>query len=260
MSDAGVLEVRGLRKEFAGGVLALRDVSFTLQAGEFVSIVGPSGCGKSSLLSLISGLDAPTQGQVLLGGRVVTGPGPDRGLVFQRDCLFPWLNVRRNVEFASTLGRREASRAADVRARAQRLLEEVGLQRFADAYPRQLSGGMRQRAAIARALLYQPRVLLMDEPFGALDAQTREQMQELLARVCEAEGTTVLFVTHDVEEAVFLSDRVLVMAAHPGELSAEIPVPLARPRSAEVKLQSDFAALRRTVLAALSSKRPEFAA
>jgi NitT/TauT family transport system ATP-binding protein len=263
MTEKAVLTVRGLRKEYAvtsQPIVALRDVTFDVHAGEFVCIVGPSGCGKSTLLAMVAGLDAPTRGHLLLNDRPITGPGSDRGMVFQHDCLFPWLTVEQNVEFAVDLARYRGSDGAAVRARARALLAEVGLERFAAAYPRQLSGGMRQRAAIARALLFQPRILLMDEPFGALDAQTREQMQELLLRLCRSEGTTVLFVTHDVEEAVFLGDRVLVMAAHPGEVASEVRVTLPRPRVQDQKLGADFAAFRRDVVGALAVVRREVAA
>jgi NitT/TauT family transport system ATP-binding protein len=256
------LNVRGLSKDYpraTHAVLALRDVSFQVRSGEFVCIVGPSGCGKSTLLSLIAGLDAPSRGQLLLDEKPIAGPGPDRGMIFQKDCLFPWLTVLENVEFASHLSGHQRKADDRVAARAGALLSQVGLDGFAASYPRQLSGGMRQRAAIARALLYQPRILLMDEPFGALDAQTREQMQELVLRLCAAHGTTVLFVTHDVEEATFLADRVLVMAAHPGWIAREVAVPLARPRHRGVKLSPDFTAVRGEVLAALHGRQRDVA-
>jgi NitT/TauT family transport system ATP-binding protein len=258
-----LLKVRDLRKEYAtakGPLVALRDVSFDVRRGEFACVVGPSGCGKSTLLSIVAGLDSPTRGRVLLDDRVTLGPGTDRGMVFQRDCLFPWLTVQGNVEFATGLSRHRASRGEATRARARSLLAAVGLEAFAASYPKELSGGMRQRAAIARALLCQPRIMLLDEPFGALDAQTREQMQDLLLGLCSTMNTTVLFVTHDVEEATFLADRVIVMAAHPGEIAAEVPVDLPRPRVPDLKLGSDFAAVRRTVVLALEAARRRAAA
>jgi NitT/TauT family transport system ATP-binding protein len=263
MTEEPVLRVRGLCKEYAsarGAVNALANVSFDVHSGERVCVVGPSGCGKSTLLGMLAGLDVPSRGQLLLDERPIHGAGSDRGMVFQRDCLFPWLTIEQNVGFAIDLAHHRAKRDAFVHARARALLAEVGLAKFASAYPRQLSGGMRQRAAIARALLHQPRILLMDEPFGALDAQTREQMQELLLRLCERERTTLVFVTHDVEEAVFLADRVLVMSAHPGAIAAELRVPMPRPRAPMLKLEPEFAAVRRTVLNELEAVRRESAA
>jgi NitT/TauT family transport system ATP-binding protein len=261
MSASRVLRVRGLRKEYAGSgraSLALADISFEVAAGEFVSVLGPSGSGKSTLLNLIAGLDAPTRGEVLLDDKAIEGPGPDRGVVFQKDCLFPWLTLRQNVEFAGTLAchrARQVAASGAPPARVDALLAAVGRAAFADRHPRQLSGGMRQRAAIARALLHQPRILLMDEPFGALDAQTREQMQTLLLGLCRAAETTVLFVTHDVEEATFLGDRVLVLTAHPGRIAADVAVGFARAREPELKLQPAFSAVRGKLMAALAAAR-----
>jgi NitT/TauT family transport system ATP-binding protein len=253
-----LLEVRRVSKRFAakGGVVtALDDVSFDVAEGEIVCLLGTSGGGKSTLLSLIAGLDEASEGEITLDGEPITGPGTDRGMVFQRDCLFPWLTVTGNVRFGMRLKANAAVLDGTAVGRSEYLIEAVGLGKFKDAYPKQLSGGMRQRAAIARALLNQPRVLLMDEPFGALDAQTREGMQELLLGLCAKHGTTVVFVTHDVEEAVYLGDRVVVMKAHPGEVTADVAIDLPRPRNAEMKLSEGFSRYRREILRLLHTRR-----
>ena len=233
----------------AGGkrpVTALQDVSLDVGEGEFAVLVGPSGCGKSSLLYLAAGLAEPTAGQILLDGRPVDGPGADRGMVFQGYTLFPWLDVRRNVEFGL---RRRGLPAALRRERVAHFLDEVGLTQFAEHYPKQLSGGMMQRVAIARALANDPAILLMDEPFGALDSQTRTSMQKLLLRVWEHTHKTVLFVTHDIDEAILLGDRVYVMSPRPGRIERLVPVPLPRPRSLAVVMEPEFIAIKRQVLA-----------
>jgi NitT/TauT family transport system ATP-binding protein len=236
MSDAK-LEVRDLRKVFDGRdgeLVALEDVDLGIAEKEFVTVIGTSGCGKSTLLSIIAGLQEETAGEVLVDGEPVWAPGRDRGVVFQSYTLFPWLTAQKNVEFA--LGGK-----ADERVRvAREHLKLVGLERFADSYPSQLSGGMRQRVAIARALSYKPEVLLMDEPFGALDAQTRQLMQELLTQIWEEHRLTVMFVTHDIDEAVFLSDRVLVMTSRPGKIKEDIPIEIERPRTFEVFSTPEF--------------------
>ena len=253
-----LMQVRRVTKRFAskGGLItALNDVSFEVAEGEVVCLLGTSGCGKSTLLSLMAGLDEPSEGAITLDGRTITGPGTDRGMVFQRDCLFPWLTVAGNVRFGMRLKANADVLDGTAVGRSEYLIGAVGLSKFKDAYPKQLSGGMRQRAAIARALLNQPRVLLMDEPFGALDAQTREEMQELLLTLCAKHGTTVVFVTHDVEEAVYLGDRVVVMKAHPGEVAADIPIGLPRPRTPELKLEDGFNRYRREILGLLHRKR-----
>ena len=253
-----LLEVSRVTKRFAakgGGVTALDDMSFDVAEGEIVCLLGTSGCGKSTLLSLIAGLDEASEGEITLDGEPITGPGTDRGMVFQRDCLFPWLTVTGNVRFGMRLKANAAVLDGTAVGRSESLIEAVGLGKFKDAYPKQLSGGMRQRAAIARALLNQPRVLLMDEPFGALDAQTREGMQELLLGLCAKHGTTVVFVTHDVEEAVYLGDRVVVMKAHPGEVMADVAIDLPRPRNAEMKLSEGFSRYRREILGLLHTRR-----
>lgn len=231
------LSVRGVRKVFesrSGEVVALEGADFEIAEKEFVSVIGTSGCGKSTLLSIIAGLEEETEGEVLVDDELVHGPGRDRGVVFQTYTLFPWMTAQKNVEFAL---RGPRSERAEI---AREHLEMVGLEGFADAYPSQLSGGMRQRIAIARALSYKPQVLLMDEPFGALDAQTRQLMQELLTRIWEEHRLTVMFVTHDIDEAVFLSDRVLVMTARPGKIKADITIGVERPRTFEVLSTPEF--------------------
>ena len=226
-----ILEVRHLGKRYRspqGEVDALRDINFSVRRREFVCVIGPSGCGKSTLARILAGLDHHTAGEALLDGKPITGPGQDRGMVFQGYSLFPWLTVKKNVMFGPQMngrGRDEAERDALM------WLDLVGLTKFADAYPHQLSGGMRQRVAIARALVNQPRILLMDEPFGALDAQTRAKMQSHLIDIWRNVDVTVLFITHDLDEAIYLADRILVLKAHPGEVQEIIEVPVPRPRA-----------------------------
>ena len=239
-----VLDVRDLGKRFegrGGPVEALRGVSFKVHRREFVCVVGPSGCGKSTLIRILAGLDEPTSGRVLLDGAEVCGPGADRGMVFQGYTLFPWLTVKRNVMFGP-VNKGWGNRRSE--AEAMQWVKMVGLEQFADAYPHQLSGGMKQRVAIARALANRPRILLMDEPFGALDAQTRCQMQSYLQQIWLNVDVTVVFITHDLDEAVYLADRVVVLAAHPGRIAEVIEVPLGRPRSAEYLLHPRFLATR----------------
>jgi ABC-type nitrate/sulfonate/bicarbonate transport system ATPase subunit len=220
---------------------ALEPINLTVAHNDFVTILGPSGCGKSTLLRMVAGLDAPTTGRVLLDGRSVTGPGTDRGMVFQSYTLFPWLTVAENVAF----GLREKGVAPKERRDVSRLwLERVGLTSFADHYPKQLSGGMQQRTAIARALANEPAILLLDEPFGALDNQTRALMQELLLGIWERERKTVLFVTHDIEEAIFLASRVIVMSARPGRIKADVVVGLPHPRHYTIKTGVEFSAFK----------------
>ncbi len=227
-----------------GEVEALDGLSLGVRDSEFVTIVGPSGCGKSTLLRIVAGLIEPSAGEVSVDGRLVEGPGADRGMVFQSYTLFPWLTVQGNVEFGLSLRGRPAEERAQT---ARRYIELVGLEGTEPAYPKELSGGMQQRVAIARALANDPSILLMDEPFGALDAQTREIMQELLLAVWEKTHKTVLFVTHDIEEAVLLSDRIYVMTARPGQIKAEVAVALPRPREAGVADTPEFIALRKQV-------------
>ena len=236
------LSIRGVTKRFdvkgEDGVLALRDIDLEVPENQFATIVGPSGCGKSTMLSMVGGLEEPSEGSISVDGNQITGPGRDRGMVLQSYTLFPWLSVRQNVEFA--LGPEAGLSRGDRRAIAEEQLRLVGLEDFLDSYPRQLSGGMQQRVAIARALSYRPEILLMDEPFGALDAQTRGTMQELLTHVWEAHKITVLFVTHDVDEAIFVSDRVLVMTARPGSFKDDLDVDLPRPRDFEMLTSAEF--------------------
>jgi len=239
-----ILEVRELGKTFRtnqGEVTALRGVNLQVRRREFVCVIGPSGCGKSTLIRMLAGLENHTAGEVLVDGKPVNGPGRDRGMVFQGYTLFPWLTVKQNVMFGplATLGKSEAARAAML------WLELIGMARFADAYPNQLSGGMKQRVAIARALVNQPRILLMDEPFGALDAQTRARMQSHLLDIWRNVDITILFITHDLDEAIFLADRVLVLKANPGEVQEIIEVPVPRPRSAAQFTSAEFLATRR---------------
>ena len=238
-------------------LLALEPIDLELAEGEFVSLVGPSGCGKSTLLHIVGGLEPASSGSVELAGEPVLGPGAELGLVFQAPTLFPWLSVWDNVRFPFTLARSApGSDAAEEERRRQRWLEQlltlVGLLDFRDCLPRELSGGMQQRAAIARALVSRPNVLLMDEPFGALDAQTREEMQELLLHVIGQHRTSTLFVTHDVDEALLLSDRVLVFSSRPGRVVLELRVPFARgERSTELKHDPVFSGLRKQILTQL---------
>jgi len=243
-----------LRYGDANGVLALDDVSLKVAKNEFCVIVGPSGCGKSSLLYLAAGLNDATSGRIKIDGREVIEPGADRGMVFQSYTLFPWLTVRANIEYGP---KRKGLPAEQRRQIVDQYLNEVGLAPFADHYPAQLSGGMKQRVAIARALANDPAVLLMDEPFGALDSQTRGTMQKLLLRVWERQQKTVLFVTHDIDEALVLGDRVLVMTARPGKIKAEIKVDIPRPRSMDVILEPDFIALKRRILGLLHDEIDE---
>jgi NitT/TauT family transport system ATP-binding protein len=251
------LNVQALCKWFgtaAGRFDALCDISFGVGAGEFVAIVGASGCGKSTLLRIIAGLEQPSSGDVIVGQRAVTGPGCDRAMVFQDYSLYPWLTVLENIRFSLRLrsGRRAADSAAvqSVAERAVLLMELMGLARVRDAHPHELSGGMRQRVAIARALLRKPQLLLMDEPFGALDAQTREVMHDLILHVVALERPTIVFVTHDVEEAVYLADRVIVLAPGPGRIDSVWPIglPPALQRTQDLKRSAAFLAATREIL------------
>jgi NitT/TauT family transport system ATP-binding protein len=239
-----VLEVDRLGRQFnTDGVTctALRDISFRVHRREFVCVIGPSGCGKSTLIRILAGLETPTSGRVLLDGREVTGPGPDRGMVFQSYTLFPWLTVMRNVMFGLEMKGLPPQQAE---SEALQWIDLVGLTRYKHAYPAQLSGGMKQRTAIARALAAQPRILLMDEPFGALDAQTRCHMQSHLLEIWRNVDVTILFITHDLDEAVLLADRVLVLKSNPGEIQELIEVPVPRPRSSDQFMSPEFLATR----------------
>jgi NitT/TauT family transport system ATP-binding protein len=249
------ISCRRVSKVFSAGrtpVTALKDVTLDVAAGEFLTLVGASGCGKSTLLRLIAGLDDYTDGTIEAGGVAVRGPGADRAMVFQNYSLYPWLSVMRNIKFARQLAVHTRGRtSADVETasgRAEALLHLMGLGAVAQAFPSQLSGGMQQRVAIARALITRPRILLMDEPFGALDAQTREVMHDLILHVCRLEGCTVVFVTHDVDEAIYLGQRVVLMAPRPGRIDSIHCVPLAQERSAEMKHSQPFLKLRSEIL------------
>jgi len=239
-----ILEVKDLTKVYKtakGETLALKNVNFKTHRREFVCVIGASGCGKSTLIRILAGLEPHTSGDVLLDNKPVNGPGRDRGMVFQGYTLFPWLSVRKNVMFGlqmNNIGREEAEREADL------WLELVGLDKFAHAYPHELSGGMKQRVAIARALVNQPRILLMDEPFGALDAQTRSKMQAHLLEIWRNIDITILFITHDLDEAIYLADRILVLKAHPGEVQELIEVSVPRPRSAMQFTSPEFIATK----------------
>jgi NitT/TauT family transport system ATP-binding protein len=240
-----VLEVSHLEKRYptrTGEFIALRNINFDVHQREFICVIGRSGCGKSTLIRTIAGLQEPTGGEIVVEGNSVRGPGPDRGMVFQSYTLFPWLTVLRNVMFGLRMsGTDEATAEHD----ARRWIEIVGLSGFEDRYPDQLSGGMKQRVAIARALANRPRILLMDEPFGALDAQTRGRMQSYLLKIWRKVEVTVLFITHDLDEAIFLADRIVVLGANPGHVQEIIEVPVPRPRRVEHLLDPTFLAVRR---------------
>jgi NitT/TauT family transport system ATP-binding protein len=223
---------------------ALEEVSFDVPDQQFAVLVGPSGCGKSSLLYLTAGLAEPTSGEIFVGGKQVDGPGADRGMVFQGYTLFPWLTVRQNIEFGLKRRGMPSRERKDI---VEHYLNEVGLLRFADNYSKQLSGGMMQRVAIARALANDPQILLMDEPFGALDSQTRLQMQQLLLRVWEHSKKTVLFVTHDIDEAILLGDRIFVMGARPGRIKEVLDVPIERPRNLDMVMDPEFIRMKRSI-------------
>ena len=249
MSDI-VLELDSIRVNFHPDhqqeVVAVENASLNVHENEFVALVGPSGCGKSTLLRAAAGLEQPASGEIRVDGRAIDRPGADRGMVFQAYTLFPWLTVRENIRFSLKKAQKTESEKDEL---VERYIHLIGLEGFERSYPNQLSGGMRQRVAIARALVYQPRILLMDEPFGALDAQTRLLMQELLLEVWERQRSTVLFVTHDVEEAILLADRIIVMTARPGKIKAEIVVDLPRPRQfLELENSLEFAGYKRRLL------------
>jgi len=242
-----ILEVRDLSKTFTAAgrppTTALDRISFRLHRRELACVIGPSGCGKSTLARLVAGLEEPTGGDMLLEGKPIHGPGSDRGMVFQSYTLFPWLTVLRNVMFGLEVS--GAAPSSEAEGEARMWLELVGLSKFATAYPHQLSGGMKQRVAIARALANRPRMLLMDEPFGALDAQTRCQMQSYLLQIWKQVDITILFITHDLDEAVYLADRILILDAHPGRLREVMEVPVPRPRDPDQFLEPTFIAARR---------------
>ncbi|KAF1049665.1 MAG: Aliphatic sulfonates import ATP-binding protein SsuB [Delftia tsuruhatensis] len=240
-----LLSIQGVSRTFTShkgtSTQALLPVDFEVRENDFVTILGPSGCGKSTMLRIAAGLDFPTTGQVLLDGRAVDGPGADRGMVFQSYTLFPWLTVAQNIRFG--LREKGVSEALQ-KERSDYFIAKVGLRGFENHFPKQLSGGMQQRTAIARALANDPKILLMDEPFGALDNQTRVLMQELLLGIWEAERKTVMFVTHDIDEAIFMANRVAVFSARPGRIKADIPVNLPHPRHYTIKTSPEFMELK----------------
>jgi len=240
------LSIEGVGKTFPGvnggvSTQALLPIDLAVADNDFITILGLSGCGKSTLLRLVAGLEEPTTGRILLDGLPVEGPGADRGVVFQSYTLFPWLNVRQNICFGL---REKGMAAAGQREISDRFIAEIGLRGFEEHYPKQLSGGMQQRVAIARALANDPKILLLDEPFGALDNQTRVLMQELLLGIWERERKTVLFVTHDIEEAIFMASRVVVFTRRPGRIKSEVRVDLPHPRPYTIKTSPEFTALK----------------
>lgn len=251
---ADKLVISGLGKTFRserGATVALKGVDLAIGENEFVALVGTSGCGKSTLLSIAAGLESQDKGTITIDGEPILAPGLDRGVVFQSYTLLPWLTALQNVEFALQAAGKPAKEAREI---AQSHLELVGLQGFEKAFPSELSGGMKQRVAIARALSYRPKMLLMDEPFGALDALTRHHMQELLTGIWEKHRLTVLFITHDVEEAVYLSDRVAVMTNRPGRIKTVVQIDLPRPRHYDMVSSPEFQHLHRMVLNAIRSE------
>jgi NitT/TauT family transport system ATP-binding protein len=252
MSEATtpIIEIKGVSKQFelqGQRIEALRDANLRLAKGEFVCLIGASGCGKSTLLRICAGFEQPSRGEALMWGKPIAGPAPDRGMVFQDYGLFPWLNVRRNIAFGPAA---RGLAATEVNATADRFISLVGLQRFAEAYPHQLSGGMKQRVAIARVLANDAELVLMDEPFGALDAMTRERLQDELLDIWQRTGLTVMFVTHSIEEAIFLADRVVVMSPGPGRIETEMRIDLPRPRDVSAP---DFNDIRRELSRMLHS-------
>jgi NitT/TauT family transport system ATP-binding protein len=248
MEEPTKLHIHNVSKTYRSDgqeVLAVDEIDLKIKNKEFATILGPSGCGKSTLLRIVAGLIKPTKGIVRLDGNVISRPGQDRGMVFQSYTLFPWLTVTENIRFGLEIS---GMATAEQERIAQEFVEKVGLKGFEKTYPRGLSGGMKQRVAIARALANNPAILLLDEPFGALDAQTRALMQELLTQIWEELHKTILFVTHDVEEAIFLSDRVFIMTARPGKIKAEIDISLERPRNYEIKATESFLNLKKQAL------------
>lgn len=241
------IEISGVTQEFEkkdGKFLALDTVNLNVEQNEFICVVGPSGCGKTTLLNIIAGLCKPTTGTVKVRGELVTGPGKGKGVVFQQYALYPWLTVEKNVEFGMRMKGVPKAERAEI---AKKYIDLVGLSKFAKAYPKELSGSMKQRVAIARAYATAPEVLLMDEPFGALDAQTRAQLQENLLKTWEQERKTCFFITHDVEEAVLLATKIIIMSAGPGHITEIVPVTLPYPRTQQTKLTSEFNELKNQI-------------
>ncbi|HVY17781.1 MAG TPA: ABC transporter ATP-binding protein [Rhodopila sp.] len=244
------LRVRDAGKVYPGGTEALRGANLTIDAGEFVCLIGASGCGKSTLLRMIGGFETATTGEIVMAGKPVTGPGPDRGMVFQDYGLFPWLTVQGNIAFGPLARGKSKQEAGRI---AERFVTMMGLDRFARSYPHQLSGGMKQRVAIGRVLANDARLALMDEPFGALDAMTRERLQEELLAIWRSTGLSVVFVTHSLEEAIFLADRIVVMSPGPGRIVAEERITLERPRDVS---SPEFNAIRRRLGVMLHGDHP----
>lgn len=238
------VSIQGVEKKYntrKGEVVALNGVDFDIKENEFICVIGPSGCGKSTLLNIIAGLLEPTSGQILVDGKPINGTGTDRGVVFQQYALFPWLTVKKNVEFGLKL---KGLSKEECDAIAMKYLKMVELEKFADSYPKELSGGMKQRVAIARAYAMNPEVLLMDEPFGALDAQTRTQLQSELLKAWQEENKTCFFVTHDIEEAIVLATRVVIMSARPGRIKEVVDIDIPYPRDQETKMSDRFIELK----------------
>lgn len=246
-------DVKKVYQSKKGEVVALNGVSLDIAENEFVCIVGPSGCGKSTLLNIVAGLFPPTSGKVICNGKVVEGTGVDRGVVFQQYALFPWLTVRKNIEFGLKIrripdekneGKMRHLTKDEIVATCEKYIKMVQLEEFANSYPKELSGGMKQRVAIARAYAVQPEILLMDEPFGALDAQTRTQLQSELIKTWEQERKTCMFITHDIEEAIILAQRVVIMSARPGRIKEIVPVTIPHPRDQATKMSEEFLAIK----------------
>jgi len=250
MATINLIEVNKLYRSGGTDVLAIEDLSFGIQDKELVSLVGPSGCGKTTLVNLIAGFILPTKGKILIDQTPVAGPSASCGVVFQADSVFPWMTVTKNVGYGLRFNGTPKSQMEQV---VKKYLDLVGLTRFADAWPRNLSGGMKKRVDLARAYSFDPQLLLMDEPFGSLDVLTKEEMQILLLRVWSEQKKTILFVTHDVEEAIFLGQRVIVMTPRPGTIKQVFSVPFPLPRDSRLKLSSEFVNLRRQVVEALVS-------
>lgn len=252
-SAASGLVVQNIRQDFitidGKGLNVLQNIELSFRDKEFVSLIGHSGCGKSTLLRIMAGLQTPTSGRVVYNGEVVKGPSASRGMVFQQDAVFPWLTVRKNIEFGLRL---KNIPRAQIRRTAEQWIELVGLSGWESAYPKELSGGMRKRVDLARVYANEPALMLMDEPFGALDQQTKSNMQVQLLKLWERTGTTVVFVTHDLEEAVFLSDRVVVLAPRPGRVKAVLDIALPRPRDGDIRLTDEFLAEKRRLHAYLA--------
>ena len=235
-----LLKVDSLKKKFQdreGEIVALGNISFSVHQREFICVIGPSGCGKSTLIRIIAGLEKQTSGSILLDSKPIDSPSSDRGMVFQNYTLFPWLTIKKNIMFGLIMSKTDRQEA---NTNAMDWLELVGLSEFSDLYPHQLSGGMKQRVAIARALATRPRILLMDEPFGALDAQTRAQMQSYLLQIWESIDITIIFITHDLEEAIYLADRIFVLGSSSNQLQEIVEIPVSRPRKPDQFLSSEF--------------------